>query len=155
MSGGPHPGENPCIDPYRILANPQGPSCPYQAMPGSLRDPCRILVDHQQSCKDPDRILSLQGPCRILEDRVRNLTGACFCEHCGQYGRREWHWKINEGNGTFAGLYCTIFHMPSFRKSKFFGTSITSLDPETVQLLAFSILSAGAALECLQNTSVR
>ena len=32
---------------------------------------------------------------------------------------------------------------PSFRKSlKFFGTSIASLDPETVQLPAFSILSA-------------
>ena len=51
--------------------------------------------------------------------------------------------KINAGNGTFAALYCTMFRTPSFRKSlKFFGTSITSLDPETVQLPAFYILSA-------------
>ena len=48
----------------------------------------------------------------------------------------------NAGNGTFAALYCAIFRTPSFRKSlKFFGTSIASLDPETVQLPAFSILS--------------
>ena len=50
------------------------------------------------------------------------------------------------GNGileTFAALYCTIFRKPNFRKSlKFFGTSIASLDPETVHLPAFSILSA-------------
>ena len=44
----------------------------------------------------------------------------------------------NAGNGTFAALYCAIFRTPSFRKSlKFFGTSIASLDPETVQLPAF------------------
>ena len=49
----------------------------------------------------------------------------------------------NAGNGTFAALYCAIFRTPSFRKSlKFFGTSIASLDPETIQLPAFSILSA-------------
>ena len=47
------------------------------------------------------------------------------------------------GNGTFAALYCAIFRTQSFRKSlKFFGTDIASLDPETVQLPAFSILSA-------------
>ena len=46
-------------------------------------------------------------------------------------------------NGTFAPLSCAIFRTRSFRKSlNFFGTSITSLDPETVQLPAFSILSA-------------
>ena len=40
-------------------------------------------------------------------------------------------------------LCCTIFRTTSFRKSfKFFETSIASLDPETVQLLVFSILSA-------------
>ena len=40
--------------------------------------------------------------------------------------------------GTFAS--CAIFLTPSFQKSlKFFGTSIASLDPETVQLTAFSI----------------
>ena len=49
----------------------------------------------------------------------------------------------NIRNGTFAALYCAIFHTPSFRKSlKFFGTSIASLDPETVDLPAFYILSA-------------
>ena len=49
----------------------------------------------------------------------------------------------NAGNGTFAVLHCAIFRTPSFRKSlKFFWTSIASLDPETVQLPAFSILSA-------------
>ena len=43
----------------------------------------------------------------------------------------------------FAALYCAVFRTPSFRKSlKLFGTSIASLDPETVQLPAFSILSA-------------
>ena len=47
------------------------------------------------------------------------------------------------GNGTFAALCCVIFHTPSFCQSlKFFGTSIISLDPETVQLPAFYILSA-------------
>ena len=47
------------------------------------------------------------------------------------------------GNGTFAALYWAKFPMPRFLKSlKFFRTSIASLDPETVQLLAFSILSA-------------
>ena len=51
--------------------------------------------------------------------------------------------KKPAGNGTFAVLYCAIFRTPRFRKSlKFFGTSIASLDPETVQLPAFSILSA-------------
>ena len=51
--------------------------------------------------------------------------------------------KINAGNGTFAALYYAMFCTPSFRKSlKFFGTSITSLDPETVELPAFYILSA-------------
>ena len=47
-------------------------------------------------------------------------------------------------NGTFSVLYYNaIFRRPSFCKSlKFFGTYITSLDPETVQLPAFSILSA-------------
>ena len=41
-----------------------------------------------------------------------------------------------------AVLYCAIFNAPSFRKSlKFCETSIASLDPETVNLLAFSILS--------------
>ena len=40
-------------------------------------------------------------------------------------------------------LYCAIFCKPSFWKFlKFFGTSIASLDPGTVDLLAFSILSA-------------
>ena len=44
----------------------------------------------------------------------------------------------NAGGGTFAALYCTIFHTPSFHKSS--GTPITSLDRETAQLLAFSTL---------------
>ena len=40
-------------------------------------------------------------------------------------------------NTSFAPLYCAIFRTPYFRKSlKFFGTSIASLDPETVQLPA-------------------
>ena len=48
----------------------------------------------------------------------------------------------NTGNGMFSVLHCAIFHMLSFHKSlKFFGTSIASLDPETVQLPAFYILS--------------
>ena len=47
------------------------------------------------------------------------------------------------GKKLFAVLYCAIFLTPSFRKSlKFFRTSITSLDPEPVELQAFSILSA-------------
>ena len=47
------------------------------------------------------------------------------------------------GNGTSAALYCAISRTPSVCKSlKFFGTSIASLDPETVQLPAFSMLSA-------------
>ena len=55
--------------------------------------------------------------------------------------------EVNEGgNGIlemFALLHCAIFHTPHFCKFlKFFGTSITSLDPETVKLLAFYILSA-------------
>ena len=51
--------------------------------------------------------------------------------------------KKNAGNRTFAALYFAIFRTPRFRNSlKFFGTSIASLDPETVQILAFSILSA-------------
>ena len=54
--------------------------------------------------------------------------------------------KENVGNGilwTFAALCCAVFRTPSFRKSlKFFGTSIASLDPETVQLPAFYKLSA-------------
>ena len=49
----------------------------------------------------------------------------------------------NAGNGVFAALYCARFRTPSFHKSlKFFGTSIASLDPETVELPAFNILSA-------------
>ena len=52
----------------------------------------------------------------------------------------------NRGNGilqTSAQLYCAIFQTPHFHKSlKFFRTSIASLDPETVKLPAFSILSA-------------
>ena len=56
------------------------------------------------------------------------------------------------GNGTFAALYCAIYRTPSFRKSvKFFGTSIASLDPETVQLPAFSILSAMFTGVCLSR----
>ena len=51
--------------------------------------------------------------------------------------------KHTVGNGMFAALYYATFCMPSFRQSfKFFRTSIVSLDPETVQLRAFSILSA-------------
>ena len=47
------------------------------------------------------------------------------------------------GKKPFPVLYCAIFRSLGFRKSlKLFGTSITSLDPETVQLPAFSILSA-------------
>ena len=47
------------------------------------------------------------------------------------------------GKKPFAVLYCAIFRSLSFRKSlKFFRTSIASLDPETVQLPTFSILSA-------------
>ena len=47
----------------------------------------------------------------------------------------------NAGNGTFAALYRDIFREQSFRKSlKLFGTSIASLDPETVQLPACSML---------------
>ena len=58
-----------------------------------------------------------------------------------EYGS-ECRWK-NEGNGTFAALYCAIFRTPSLSKSlKFFGTHIATLDPETVQLPAFSTLSA-------------
>ena len=46
-------------------------------------------------------------------------------------------------NDTFPALYCDIFYKPTFNKSlKFCGTSITSLDPETVQLLAFSKIAA-------------
>ena len=49
----------------------------------------------------------------------------------------------NAGNGTFAALYSAIFRTPSFCKSlKFFGTSIASLGPETVQLPAFPLFSA-------------
>ena len=49
--------------------------------------------------------------------------------------------KTPTRNGTFAALYCAIFCTPSFRKSfKFFGTPIVSLDPETVEEPAFSIL---------------
>ena len=60
---------------------------------------------------------------------------------CGKSACR-WE-KHYAGNGTFAALYCAIFLTPSFRKSlKFFGTSIASLDPETVQLPVFSVLSA-------------
>ena len=48
----------------------------------------------------------------------------------------------NTENGMFAVLYCAIFCMPSFHNSlKFVRTSIASLDPETVQLPAFFILS--------------
>ena len=48
----------------------------------------------------------------------------------------------NTENSMFAVLHCAIFCTPSLRKSlTFFETSITSLDPETVQLPAFSILS--------------
>ena len=48
-----------------------------------------------------------------------------------------------QGMARFLSCYCITFGTPSFRKSlKFFGTSIVSLDPETVQLPAFSILSA-------------
>ena len=54
--------------------------------------------------------------------------------------------KNHAGNGILgklAALYCVIFRTPSFRKSlKFFGTFIASVDPETVQLPAFSILYA-------------
>ena len=53
--------------------------------------------------------------------------------------------RENAVNGileTFAPLYCAIFRTPSFRKClKFFRTSIASLDPETAELPAFSILS--------------
>ena len=49
----------------------------------------------------------------------------------------------NTGNDTFSVLYCARFCIPSFHKSvELFGTSIASLDPETVELPAFSILSA-------------
>ena len=49
----------------------------------------------------------------------------------------------------FAALYCAIFRTPSFRKFlEFFGTCIASLDPETVQLPAFSIISAMFAGAC-------
>ena len=55
------------------------------------------------------------------------------------------HGKKKTGNGTlekFAALYCAILCAPFFSTFlKFFGTSITSLDPETVQLPAFYILS--------------
>ena len=51
----------------------------------------------------------------------------------------------NAGNGileTFASLYCAIFRKPGSCKSlKFLVTSITFLDPETVELLAFYVLS--------------
>ena len=67
----------------------------------------------------------------------------CSCKHGGQYGRSEYWRERNAGNGTFVVLYCAIFHKLNFHKSlKFFGTSIASLDPETVELPAFSILSA-------------
>ena len=49
----------------------------------------------------------------------------------------------NARNGMFTALYCAQFRTPSFRKSlKLFGTPIASLDPETVQLPTFDILSA-------------
>ena len=51
----------------------------------------------------------------------------------------------NVGNGTFAALLTALYYFckSSFHKSlKFFWPSITSLDPEAVQLPAFSILSA-------------
>ena len=58
--------------------------------------------------------------------------------------------------GTFAALYCAIFRTKHFRKSlKFFGTAIASLDPETVQLPAFSMPSAmftEASLWCCART---
>ena len=48
-----------------------------------------------------------------------------------------------------AVLYCAIFNAPSFRKSlKFCETSIASLDPETVNLLMFSILSVMFTVAC-------
>ena len=53
----------------------------------------------------------------------------------GGIKRRKWHicWAVN----------CVIYRVPSFCKSlKFFWTSIASLDQETVQLTAFSILTA-------------
>ena len=41
-----------------------------------------------------------------------------------------------KGNGKFAVLCCAIFCTPRFYKSlKFFVTSITSLDPETTDIL--------------------
>ena len=59
------------------------------------------------------------------------------------YGRSECRWGKNARNTMFAVLYCAIFRTPRFCKPlKFFRTSIASLDPETVQLLPFSILSA-------------
>ena len=65
------------------------------------------------------------------------------CKHGGLYGRSECRWGKKAGNSVFAALYCARFRTPSFHKSlKFFETSIASLDPETVELPAFYILSA-------------
>ena len=49
----------------------------------------------------------------------------------------------NAGNGMFATLYAALyFCAPSFKKSlKFFRTSIASLNPETVELPSFYMLS--------------
>ena len=47
--------------------------------------------------------------------------------------------KNNTGNGTFAVL-CYISCRSFCKSSKFFGTSIASLDPETVELPAFYIV---------------
>ena len=73
---------------------------------------------------------------------LASLEGHSPCKHDILW--KKWmSVEKNAGNNTFAALYCTIFRMPSFRNSlEFFGTSIASLDPETVQLPAFSILSA-------------
>ena len=56
------------------------------------------------------------------------------------------------GNATFAALYYVIFCATSFCKSlNFFGTSIASLDPETLQLPAFYILSAMFTGACVSQ----
>ena len=74
---------------------------------------------------------------------LASLAATYSCKH-GRYCSME---EVNvggknTGNGMFAALYCAIFCMPSIHKSlKCLDFHNASLDPETVQLAAFFILS--------------
>ena len=76
--------------------------------------------------------------------RLTSLAGHTVLQTWRTVWKKWMRVEKNAVNGileTFAPLY-TLFHTPRFRKFlKFFRTSIASLDPETVQLPAFSILS--------------